>query len=263
MSKSKSKSPPVFYWENREKDLEKKERYHTFDLMFYRTNLLVHSNRVPLILEEFLPTAVSVYPNFDVKLARLVSKFHDDYEMVMKRGDVPLLLKLMMNGEEHSLLKQEEIAAARLLSKFYGNPKIEGYQYQDLLMHAILKDCPEAQLHSFCDKLEGYCEALHEVLAGNTVFLEPVINYNAKTFNDLSGNFPLIKEIFKGQQLFNFLAADLKPYFNYGRMGAFLHTPESIMKETRIFHYELWKKITLSMPGGIELLTKNTESHHQ
>lgn len=258
MSK-KSKNLPPFLWENREKDLEKVIRYHKFFVMFYRTNLLVHSNRVGLILEEFLPAVVSVYPDFDVKLARLISKFHDDYELIT--GDTPTLLKLMMNGEEHALLEQEEIAATDLLSKSYRNPQIEGYQYRDLLMHAILKDCREAQLHSFADKLEGYCEALHEVLAGNTGFLEPVINYNAKTFNDLLGHFPLIKEIFKGQQLFNFLVTDLKPYFDYGRKGAFLHTPKSIMEQTGIFHYELWKRVTLSMPNGIELLTKKTESH--
>ena len=56
--------------------------------------------------------------------------------------------------------------------------KIEGYYYLDLLLHAIKKDCREAQLHSFADKHDGYNEAIHEVLAGNIIFLEPIINYN-------------------------------------------------------------------------------------
>ena len=257
MSK-KSKSIPSFAWENRKKDLEKTIRYHTFCVMFYRTNLWVHSNRVESIVKEFLPTVLATYPDFDGKMALLIPRFHDDHELII--GDIPTLLKLMMNGEEHSLLEQEEIAAAELLSRSYGNPQIEGYQYHDLLMHAILNDCREAQLFKLADKLDGYCEALHEVLAGNTGFLEPVINYVGKTFNDLPGNFPLIKEIFKGQQLFNFLVTDLKPYFKYGGIGAFLHTPESIKEETGIFHYELWKKITLSMSDGMDLLTRKTES---
>lgn len=263
MSKIKSKSLPPFLWENREKDLEKVIRYNKFETMFYRTNLFVHENRVQLLLKELLPTAISIYPNLNRKLALFISKFHDDFEMVSKRGDVSLQLKLMMSEKKLSRLKQEEIAATELLSKFYGNPKIEGYQYQDLLMHAILKDCPEAQLHSFADKLDAYCEALHEVLAGNIVFLEPVVNYNMQTLNDLRGHFPLIKEVFReDNKFFHFPVIDLKMYFNCGRIGAFLHTPETIIeRKTEIPHYELWKRITLSMPDGMDLLTKQKEFH--
>jgi len=58
---------------------------------------------------------------------------------------------------------------------------------------------------------------VHEVLAGNTVFLEPVINYWAKTFNNPQENFPLIKKIFNRREtkntLFDFPVVDLKSFF--------------------------------------------------
>lgn len=250
-----------FSWVNREDDLKKVERYHTLQVMFYRTNLLTHSLRVQGILQKLIPEVMTVYPNFNPELAILISKFHDDQEMV--NGDVPLQMKLLMNGSELHRLKQGDIAAAEYLSRCYGNPQIGKYRYLDLLMHAILKDCPEAQLHSFADKLDGYGEAIHEVLAGNMGFLEAVINYIAKTFSDLSGHYPLIKVAFDPSvKFFHFPVVDLKPYFQYGNLGAFFHTPETIMEnKTGILHYELWKEVTLSLPGGMELLTEQKEFH--
>jgi hypothetical protein len=254
-------------WRNREEDLQRVKRYHKFEVMFYRTDLLIHSDRVQRILKELLPYATPFYPNLNWRLALLISRFHDDYEMVSERGDVPLQFKLQMieeGGKELSILEQEEIAAAEFLSRSYRNPIIGGYRYKDLLMHSILKDCPEAQLHSFADKMDGYGEALHEVLAGNTCFLEPVMTYLARIFNDLPGKFPLIQEVFKfGNGHFSFPVIDLIDYFEKGNIGSFLHTPKTIeSKKTKISHYEFWKKVTLSMPNGLEILTKQKEFHN-
>jgi len=254
-------------WKNREEDLKKVKRYHKFKIMFYRTDLLIHYKRVSKFVEIFLPDVLKVYPKINPKLTRSITFVHDDYEMVSKRGDIPLQFKLQLaengNDKELSDILQEEIVAINSLSKYYKNPKINGYYYKDLLMSAVFKNCPEAQLHSFCDKIDGYCEAIHEVLAGNIGFLEPVINYLMKTFSNPAENFPLIKEVFlKKNGLFSFPVVDLLGYFEKGRIGAFFHTPETIMnKKTEIPHYELWKEITLSMPNGMEILTRQTEFH--
>ena len=253
-------------WKSREDDLRLLKRYHKLDVMFYRTNLYVHEKRVRAIVKKLLSIALTFYPKLDIKKAFLISEHHDDHELVMKRGDVSLQLKLMMNGSELLDLKEEEINAAKKIAHIYHNPNIEGYKYEDLLMHAILKDREEAQLHSFADKIDAYCEAMHEVLAGNIVFIEPVINYQAKTFNDLEGNFPLIKKIFKGKEikntLFDFPVVDLKSFFQKGNIGAFPHTIETIKRKTLIPHYEAWKEITLStFENGMDLLTKQVEFH--
>lgn len=228
--------------------------------MFYRTNLALHSARVQQIVQRLLPFALQQYPELDVTKTLLISKFHDDYEMTSNQGDVSLQIKMRMDGQQISLLKQEEIAAAEFLVRSYGNPEIEGYAYRDLLMHAILKDCPEAQLHSFADKLDGYGEAIHEVLAGNTCFVEPVINYVAKSFNNPHERFPLIAKAFDSTNgPFSFPVVCLKKYFEHGLITTRPHTQASLMRKTEIPHYEMWKEVTLGLPNGLEVLTQQLE----
>lgn len=250
----------LFSWGNRARDLARVKRYHTYEVMYYRTNLEVHSRRVEEIVKALSPAIQRVYPTLDAKKARLISRFHDDCELV--NGDVSLQLKLQMGTSEHATFLRGDIEAAELLNSSYRKPKIEGYRYLDLLMEAILKDSPEAQLHSFADKLDGFCEAFHEVLAGNYLFLQPVLLYILKTFNDLPGRFPLIKEAFNvDDSCFSFPVVDLRPYLNACILGDLLHTPSSVERKMYFPQYELWRKITLAMPGGVDLLTKQIESH--
>lgn len=252
-------------WKNREDDLSQLKRYHKFDVMFYRTDLAIHSKRVEALLRKLVPIINFYYPNLDIKKALLISKYHDDYELVLKGGDISLQTKLQMNDEQHADLNRKEKIAAEKIAKYYPK-KIKGYKYLDILFHAINKDCPEAQLHSFIDKIDGYCEALHEVLAGNLIFLEPVINYQAKSFNNLKENFFLIKNLFnqKDSHLFNFPVIDLIEFFQKGNIGAKPHTVESIARKSFIPHYEEWKRVTLeTFPNAVELLTKQLEFHRE
>ncbi len=255
---------PIFSksFKERRNDLQALKRYGRFDVMLYRTNLGIHITRVGAIVEKLLPFT-SIYQDFSSKKALLISEHHDDYELILEGGDIPLQLKLMMDVEEKENLKMKEVLAAERIAEFY--PKsVKGHRYLDLLLHAIHKDCKEAQLYSFADKLDGYCEAVHEVLAGNTVFLDAVINYHAKTFNQPEKNFPLIHELFNGQGggLFHFPVVDLTHYFEKGKRSPVPHTVETIRRETVMPHYEAWKKITLSIfPNGMDLLTKQVEFH--
>lgn len=248
-------------WKKREENLIKIKRYHKFKVMFYRTNNLIHSKRVLFLLEEILPIIKSLYHDFDEKKARLIALHHDDYEIVLEGGDIPLQYKLMMNEEELSSLLQKELLAIDMLVKSYPK-KIKGYEYKQLLLHAVFKDCIEAQVISLVDKIDGYCEAIHEVLAGNVVFLEPIINYNLKTFNNLIGKYPLITEVFElKDDWFDYrIVVDLKEFFEDGLIGTKPHTIETIKKKTIIPQYEKWKEITIKN-SGIEPLIKQIEFH--
>lgn len=259
--KKKTEPPLPWTWASREKDLARVIRYDKFKVMFYRTNLHIHSLRVPQIVQRLLPDALRHYPELDAQKALLISKFHDDHEIALEDGDVSFQLKLMMSGRQLSMLKQKEIAAAERLSCAYGNPRIEGYAYRDLLMHALLKDCPEAQLYSFADKLDAYGEAWHEVLAGNACFLEPVINYVASTFNRPGENFPLLAKAFEsGDGFFAFPVICTKDYFSEGLLTSSPHDWKSVARKTKIPHYEMWKKVTLEqLPNGMKLLTEQKE----
>lgn len=246
-------------WRKREENLERIKRYHKFKVMFYRTNNRIHSKRVLALLEEIIPFVVKIYPDFNVELARLIAIHHDNHEIIMKGGDISLQLKLNMkyNGDNKGLqeLHQEEILAVERLSESYPK-KIKGYDYKRIALHAVFKDCTEAQAVSFTDKIDGYCEAVHEVLAGNNIFLEPVINYLSNTFDDLVKRYPLIEEVFgiKNVWFDTKSVVDLRDFFEDGLLGSEPFTKETIERKTVIPQYEMWKMVTLKNFGVQELI---------
>jgi len=205
------------------------------------------------------------YQGFDPKLAKLISIYHDDAELVGK--DTSLQLKLQMTPEQLNIHEQKELQDIDLICKRYPK-KVEGYWYKELLLHALYKDCREAQLHSFSDKHDGYGESIHEVLAGNNVFLEPVINYSSKTFDKRYDKFPLIKEMFDydgkySSPLFSFPVINLMEFFSNGRIACRPHTPWIVSLDTSFSSYEEWKRITLeTFQDGMHILTNQTEFHH-
>ncbi|MFH1656496.1 MAG: YfbR-like 5'-deoxynucleotidase [Candidatus Nealsonbacteria bacterium] len=252
------KKSGIFYWKNREEDLKKIKRYHTKEVMFYRTNDLIHSKRVTAMVKEVLPFVKTLYPDLNQEKAKLIAKHHDDHEIV--DGDTSLQYKLFMreNGDKDGLskLQEKEMMAIEMISKFYPK-KVQGYFFKQIALHAVFKDCIEAQLVSFCDKVDAYCEAIHETLAGNPIFMEPMLNYPIKTFNNLTGNFPLIKKVFSSNHnFFKFSVVCLDEYFQSGRIGAYPHTPQSIKRKVGIYHYEEWKRITLKNFGIYPLINK-------
>ena len=107
--------------------------------------------------------------------------------------------------------------------------------------------------------MDGYCEALHEVLAGNMVFLEPVIDYNMQTFNNFPNKYPLIKDIFSEKHnLISNPVVNLAEYFALGNRVAELHTLETLGRDTGMPRYEEWKKTTIRI-FGTEPLIRQTE----
>lgn len=248
-------------WKHREVNLKNIKRYHRMEVMFYRTNDLIHSKRVLYLLQEILPNINNLYPDFNEKMAKLLAPHHDDHEIVIKGGDIPLQYKLMMNHKELSKLEQDEISAIDILSNSYPK-KVRGYNYKELVSHAVYKDCMEAQAISFVDKIDGCCEAIHEVLAGNTVFLEAIISYYLKFFAILHQKYPLIKDIFDLKNVwFDYsYVVDVQDFFQNGVIGSTPHTKETIKKKLGIPQYEMWKKITIKK-FGIEPLIKQVEFH--
>lgn len=253
-------SHTLLTWGSRDQDLQCIPRYHRLVVMFYRTNLYIHKRRLRTILKKVLiPIAKRYYPDLNAKKTELIAEYHDDPELVPFLGDVPLQFKFMMNESELETLREKEIAAAEAIAQIYPR-RIGGYICRELLLSAIYKDCKEAQLVSFGDKaIDGYGEAFHELLAGNNVFAEPVINYHKKTFNDLPGNFPLVEKIFSsGHPLLSAQICSLAQFFDYGRLSPRPHTLETVARESGDPRYEQWKKTTIEL-FGVELLTHQTE----
>lgn len=253
------KTPLPFSWKNRERDLANVLRFHEIPVMFYRTDDLIHSLRVRAIVKELLPYACAYYPQIDPELAITLPLFHDDPEIASKHGDVAGQRKLFMAIHEKEELELEEVRAAQLLHKCYRYRRIGRFRYIDLVMHALKKDCIEACLCSFADKLDGDCESIHEILAGNVAFLEPVMNYRENWFAPRKKKFKFLRKCFrKDNGYFSFPVTDRIKYTPGGISGG-PHTELSIRSYSGIYHYEMWKRVTLTLPNGMERLTKQVE----
>ena len=142
----------------RTEELKKVKRFSFCKIMMYQTDLDIHSQRVFWIAEALLPFAVKSLNNFDPEKARTLALVHDDAEIVT--GDVQLGDKLKMTSEQLQTVHDNEAEAVLKLSERF--PKtINNYRYQELLNHALHKDCIEAQFVSYCDKLDAFGETFH------------------------------------------------------------------------------------------------------
>ena len=253
------KTKKRFLISNHEKDLASVKRYHKFDVMFYRTNLLIHTKRIRAMIEFFLPFLLEKFPCLDIQLLFWMIEHHDDLELIT--GDYPLQLKLLMTPQQRERLKDEEFAALELLSRSYPK-KIKGYEYRATMLRIMEKNCIESQILSFVDKIDGYSEALHELLAGNNVFLEPIWNYPHKTFNEASLDeaYPLLKELFSSKNLFfhSKMVFDIKDYYQSGTIGPIPHNEETLKRTVGFYQYPIWRDVTIRTFGK-ETLIKQQE----
>jgi 5'-deoxynucleotidase YfbR-like HD superfamily hydrolase len=226
----------------REEILKTIMRYSMFDAMYYRTSVWTHAHRVLGLLEEILPIVGQHFPSFDPEKARVLALIHDDAEIIT--GDIQAGHKSRMTPEQLAQVALNEETAVEQLAERY--PKtIHGYNYKELLQHAARKDCIEAIIVSYVDKVDGYCESMHEVLAGNLSFTRAVIFYV-----DIFANFPI-----KHPELKDFLKSKDSPIINIkdripllevkgNRFASFgkPHTEESLKFETDFPFYNTWKK---------------------
>lgn len=272
-------SAPYLTWEKRPHDLAGVARYAPMKVMYLRSNDGTHVQRVEALVQEpqILDLVSELYPDLDRVLVRVQARHHDDPEVYPKLGDVTLQAKLIMNADQLGDHQKKEIIAAREVAAGYATKRgprmVRGYPLLDLYYHAIFKDCMEAQLVSVVDKMDGFCEALHELLAGNTPFAEPVINYLTKTFalNRLLHKYRLISKVFLDPRN-PFVVADpedpedgksvaqLGDLYERKTCNAKPHTPETVMANTHIPMYELWKRVTIKH-FGMEALIGQRESY--
>jgi hypothetical protein len=226
-------------------------------VVFYRSNLWMHSQRVLWLLEELAPTAQK-YLEFDLEKARAYALVHDDAEIIT--GDVQAIEKERMSPEDQEKYdRQEEEAIEKLALVFPAD--VNGYSYKELLSHALKKDCIEAQLVSYIDKLDAYCESLHELYAGNISLIKSVVSY-ANNLPLFPYKYPALKELLGSKEhAFTYLRDQISPFEtkaeNYMHLNK-PHTEESIKVDTDFPFYRLWKKIVIER-GRKEWLLEQRE----
>ncbi len=218
-------------------------------IMFYRTNDLIHSQRVLWHLEEAIPNILNVYGNsFDVGFARTLALVHDDVEILI--GDVQLCDKEHMRHDQLDEILTEENRAIPRIVRMY-NPVANGHDYGELLTAAKSKDRLEAQFVSFFDKFDGAGEAWHEVFAGNTHFLLPSEGY-VRRLNEFSAKYPTMAEFFKRFSMYLPEPFDFRSTVERGQ----LHTENSLLQDSGYAPYERWKQTIFSCEGSTLLVTQ-------
>lgn len=245
----------VFPTERKEK-LQQIYRYKIFDKMFYRSNLWMHTHRLLWLLEEIAPLAQK-YLNFDLEKARIYALVHDDAEMIT--GDIQSIQKQRMSEEELQKLEEDDLQAINNLVKKY--PKmVHGYSYELLLKEAVYKDTIEAQLVSYIDKLDGFCESLHEIYAGNSSITRSIVFYSL-IMPTFSYKYPALKELLSSKESpLTYITDMISPFEikfeNYSNQKPY--TESSIHKTFDFPFYATWKKVVIDH-GKIDWLIKQKE----
>lgn len=244
----------------REAALKAIRRFHTFDVMYYRTNLWLHSYRVSWIVEDMLPHVRSYYKKIDGTKAKLLALVHDDVEILT--GDVPSWNKPRMTVAEKRAFGRGELAAAKELAGRYPG-SLCGYKYLDLAKEALTKKTIEAQLAAYADKMDGHNESLHEIFAGNLSFLSSAFYYGDR-FASRAKEFPFLRRI---QEVNGSPFLELKLDINrtlFGEYRAFRKpfTTRSIRMPTAFPWYDRWRALTIEHLGkrkGLAVLIKKQE----
>lgn len=243
----------------RERRLRDIKRYSLFEVMYYRSSVWDHAQRVHWIVEELAPF-VTKYGG-DVERARVMSLVHDDAEMVT--GDYQAGHKAQMTKEQLQKLDKEEEAAVAKLAESY--PKtVHGYEYAALLQHMVHKDCIEALLVSYADKFDALNETLHEILAGNLTLLWSLMFYD-QWFANYQRKFPMLADFSKEKSPF-VLGNDnrFQPQHVYPSAYAFTgkpHTEESLKHPKDFAFYNAWRDMVVRRGGedGKRMLLQQKE----
>ena len=217
--------------------------------MFYRTNDLIHSLRVHLLVKDIGSVLSETYgEEIDIDKTLTLALVHDDAEIIT--GDIQLYDKERMTPEQLAEVDANEERAIEELARRWPE-KVREFFYRELLHHSLRKDCLEAQVVSYCDKVDGFCESLHEVFAGNPKFLGTARAYVTR-IRDFPRKFPILNKLIPRRHPLLNMPVELE-IDNILANGDF-HGVESVDRQTGISHYDRWKQITVENFGYSPLI---------
>jgi 5'-deoxynucleotidase YfbR-like HD superfamily hydrolase len=243
---------------DRKKDLRNIKRYSIYDVMFYRSNLYIHSKRVAFHVCESMKYIEKAYPEFDKVKALIIALVHDDAEIIT--GDFQAADKAIMKEEELENIERLEEKAIKVLVKKYPK-KIYGYDYNEILTDVLEVNSIEAVVVKLLDKFDGFGEALHEIFAGNKYYMTTTKTKNGVPptpydyYINLIPNyykiFPRLKPLFnvKNFPLKNLQTINQFKVIENGKP----HTKESIMNKTGYYPYDLWLSVNLKYSNEEEI----------
>lgn len=212
---------------------------------YYASSVWLHEIRVSLLVVELSKIATKLGIAIDTEKARLTALVHDDAELVM--GDIQQGHKQYMTQEQLQELDSQEATAIKKLVE--SSPlQLGEFIYEDLLADVLHKSSLEAQLVSYADRVDAYCESLHELFGGNILAAYPVLTYD-RLLATYPNKFPDLQSLFvyKDSPLTNYkqmLKTDVIDLSLASQLNR-PHTKESLLLPTNYASYNTWKEIIL------------------
>ncbi len=241
-------------FDGRTEDLKTITRYVLYPVMFYRTNLWIHSRRVAWLVHEINPIAQRIFgDSYDPRRAELLALVHDDPEIFM--GDIPAGNKGNMTAEQLEQVRQTELASIEQAAARFPEP-VDGYNYRELLIEAATYASLESQVVQFADKFDALGEALHEIYGGNVMFASNAINqygkiptpsqYYYKYFDNYLSKFPRMTPLLaEDMELFQPIPVREDHELRAMALHQPRHNAESFAQSTGYWPYDIWKGVTM------------------
>ena len=251
--------PAVPGFEDRNNDLRRIIRWSEYAEMFYRTNNLQHYKDGLVILEEFLPFATqhmggSIRPD----LARALMLVHDDVEI--RTSDVSGAVKSTWPEEQVRMWKEFERTSMKMLVSEFGDRKIMGHKYKDLVEMMFELEEIETQFVKLVDKYVGFNEALHELYGQNPLFAkkggrdkEAAIRRYERMFTQLERQYPRLEDLLKQDHPIIQPATRI-PSLEQAWYKGRPHTEASVQRKTGHRGYDFWRETILKDPDGMDRL---------
>lgn len=231
----------------REEELKKVFRYvwSPCDPMFYRPELLIHSNRVEWIATRIAKTLNGFENKVNVDLVKELARFHDDTEIIT--WDYLAMDKEKFSKEKQSDYENDSQRAINILCENYKNIS-NNFDYRNILQILEEKEWLEFFIVDFADKLDAHLEICHELFAWNKAFTIILEKWNLDvdpfdyTKNKLKKILPKIISNFEWNFDLKNTFLDLEWDFdaNYCLDKVRTHTLETLKKPTLYHLYDLW-----------------------
>ncbi len=227
-------------------------RYASFNEMHCRCSVYFHAHvKLPALVIASHEEIQKIW-SISQKKCIFMASLHDDCASDPSIGDIPLHTKLLASAQEKKIMEQTHDKVLRKLCAMYGYVSLGRYKYGDLLIEASEKKSVESQFVSYLDKIDGLCEAMHELLHHNNAFLEPVMNYLIHTFSEkyLYDAYPDLTQLFKRSR---------HPFFTiHKKVITYSATTENLtrneIQKTGIEFYDTWREILDATRDGRKYL---------
>lgn len=236
-------------------------RFSMIKPFYYASSVWLHEIRVSLLVVELSKIAVGLGIVINAEKARLTALVHDDAEIVM--GDIQQGHKQYMTSQQLQEVDAQEATAIKKLAA--SSPlQLGDFIYEELLTDVLHKTSIEAQLVSYADRVDAYCESLHELFGGNILAVYPVLTYD-RLLATYPNKFPDLKTLFayKDSPLTNYkqmLKTDVIDLSLAAQLNK-PHTRESIFSPTNYAVYNTWRSLILQgvSTEGLEYLSNRRQ----